>query len=448
MTKRGQTMQLTDWLPVVGVIAGTVLGWVLGQLGQWFVARREERKAIARVLSELLEIRLRVLSIPKIAELISEHFAVPPESQTAIKIAITRLLPADVDLGKRYGEAVNLVSASNPILGYRLRSQDLASPLLDTLRQLSVADSPAAAARLARLEIELRGHIEPHLGRLLREVASMHSLGTWWRLRRSLLRPMEIPEGLLATLKSEISHTEQGASSRAEPPAGPPLLAMPEGFPDATLEAVKDRIVPKMKNPSPELDNFLGAVNGIRFRLHACANHSEEFVQSVRNFGDAPSIVERCRQETLLFGFFVSGFATLDSFSFFIYFAAAAIKPPHFPIQKSGHLKRINCKSTADDFCRLFPNDDMTKELRALVEDQHFKEWDTYRNVLAHRSAPGRRIYASTRNDSDLPSADWKIDPAHDVKIDSSLTEPRLRWLVRRMAGLIAAANDFTQEHS
>jgi len=86
--------------------------------------------------------------------------------------------------------------------------------------------------------------------------------------------------------------------------------------------------VPKLKNPSSELDGFLGAQNGIRFRLRACADYSEAFTQSVQNFGDAPPVIERYRQEAFLFDFFVSGFAALDSFSFFMYLAAAQIQPP------------------------------------------------------------------------------------------------------------------------
>ncbi len=34
-----------------------VLGWVLGQAKDWFTERREHRKAVSRVLADLLEIR-------------------------------------------------------------------------------------------------------------------------------------------------------------------------------------------------------------------------------------------------------------------------------------------------------------------------------------------------------------------------------------------------------
>jgi len=215
-------LDVRDWLPLIGVAVGAMLTWLTGLVGQWLAARRDEKKAIARALSELLEIRLRLLAIPKAAELLSQHFPIPPEGQTAIKIAFARLFPVDVDFAKRYGEAVSLVATWNPILGFRLRSQDQASSLLDTLRQLAVADSPAAAALFAKLETELIGHLGPHLERLIRELAWKHGWLTWWRSRHILQRPMEIPDGLLKMLKAQLPAGSQGTQESAKAPcAGP-----------------------------------------------------------------------------------------------------------------------------------------------------------------------------------------------------------------------------------
>lgn len=210
-------MQWKDLLPLVGVVVGALLTWLTGLVGQWLAARRDEKKAISRALSELLEIRHRLLAIPKITELLSQQFPIPPEGQTAIKIVFTRLFPIDVDLGKRYGEAVSLVAACNPILGFRLRSQDIASPVLDTLRQLALADSPTAAAALVKVEAELLRHMRPHLERLLREIAWMHGWTTWWRVRQLLRRPLELPEGFLETLKSQLPKTNQSTAEAVKP---------------------------------------------------------------------------------------------------------------------------------------------------------------------------------------------------------------------------------------
>jgi hypothetical protein len=113
-----------------------------------------------------------------------------------------------------------------------------------------------------------------------------------------------------------------------------------------------------------------------------------------------------------------------------MYFAAAQIQPSHFPTQKPGQIKRINCKTTSEAFATAFPNEAITTVLKTLVTGPHFAEWDSYRNILAHRSAPGRNLFASVGQSSPDPAADWKIDWSGSVKIDVNLTPPRLSWLV------------------
>ena len=56
-------------------------------------------------------------------------------------------------------------------------------------------------------------------------------------------------------------------------------------------------------------------------------------------------------------------------------------------------------------------------------------------------------MYASVGSSVPDPAADWKIDPAAGLKIDSNLTPPRLTWLVHRVTGLVMAADTFTQKH-
>ena len=440
-------MPLKDLLPLVGVIVGALLTLLTGQLGQWLASRRDEKKAIARALSDLLEIRLRLLAVPKIPELLAKHFPIPPEAHTAMKIVFTRLIPPDVDIGKRYGEAVTLVAACDPILGFRLRSQDIASPLLDTLRQLAFADGASSAAAFANVETELMGHLKPHLDELIKEVAWLHGWSTWWKVRSRLNRPMELPEGFIEALKAQLPQLSQGQAEAPKQPAEVPQLAMPAGFPEATLEAITNRVILKMKNPSAELDSFCGAKNGMRFRLRACADYAAGFTQSVQKFADAPSVEERYKQETFLFAFFVSGTAVLDSFSMLMYVAAAQIRPVEFPMQKPGQIKRINCRTAADQFQRAFPNEPLTTALKDLVADPCFEEWDTFRNVLAHRAAPRRDLFMSAGGSAPDPAAGWRIDPQGTVKIDVNLTPSRLAWLVGWVAALLAAADQFTQKH-
>jgi hypothetical protein len=227
----------------------------------------------------------------------------------------------------------------------------------------------------------------------------------------------------------------------------PSGLDLPSEFPDTLFEAVKDRIFANIPNPTPERDNLAGGHNAVRYRLRACADYSAEFTESVRRVGDAPPPEDRYQQERQLFGFFVSGIAALESFSFFLYFAAAHIRSAKFPTQKSGHIKAIALKSTASAFGTEFPHETITTALNNLISHPKFNEWDGFRNVLAHRTAPGRNIYASFGSAQPDPAADWKIDLGSNLKIDPNLTPPRLSWLLSTLADLVVAADQFTQKY-
>ena len=227
----------------------------------------------------------------------------------------------------------------------------------------------------------------------------------------------------------------------------PTGLVLPSSFPDGVFEAVKDRIFSKVPSATPAWEQLAASHNGVRYRLRACADYSEEFTRSVQRFGDSPPVDERYQQERQLFGFFVSGYSALDSFCFFMYFAAAHLQPSHFPTQLPGHIKSVGCKSTPAAFAKAFPGEDITAALDALTNDQTFKEWEGYRNILAHRAAPGRMMYVSVGSSASDPAADWKIGSAANLKIDASLTPPRLAWLVHTLSGLVVAADTFTQQH-
>ena len=184
--------------------------------------------------------------------------------------------------------------------------------------------------------------------------------------------PGQLPSGIYITSFIALLN---GAFVTAQPqPSG---IKLPSSFPDGLFATVKDRISSKVPSASPALEQLAGSHNGVRYRLRACADYSDEFTQSVQQFGDSPSAEERYQQERLLFGFFVSGYAVLDSFCFFIYFAAAQLQPGHFHTQLPGHIKNISCKSTPAAFAKAFPGEGITTALKALVADQTFKDWDS-----------------------------------------------------------------------
>jgi hypothetical protein len=232
------------------------------------------------------------------------------------------------------------------------------------------------------------------------------------------------------------------------PQTSPFGLVLPTGFPDGLFEAVKNRIVPSVRNPSQEIDNLCGAHNGVRFRLRACVEYSEDFVKCVRKVGGGPAVEERYRQEKQLFGFFVSGIAALESLNFFLHFAAAHLKPAAFPIRTPEEVRAISRKATMEAFGKEFPGDALSVALSKLAKDPALKEWVAVRNVLADRTVPGRVVYAAGGSACRaVPAPDWKIDPAGSIKIEENLTPTRLQWLVGTLADLVLAADPFTRRY-
>ncbi len=203
--------------------------------------------------------------------------------------------------------------------------------------------------------------------------------------------------------------------------------------------------MPRFENPSADLDSLMGGYMGVLFRLRACSDYATNFAVTLNR--RELSEEDRCEQERLLFGFFVSGVAALDSFGFFLHFVASRIRPAPFPTQPE-ELWRISMKGTRKKFADEFPGDLVTAKLQdALKRLGPFYEWEAVRNVLAHRAVPPRDVFAVAGGRAAVPVDDWKLSPSVSLKMDADLTRLRLQWLVDTLSELAAATDDFTQKH-
>jgi hypothetical protein len=221
-------------------------------------------------------------------------------------------------------------------------------------------------------------------------------------------------------------------------------LIMPNGFPDRTLTTIKGLVCPKLQQE--DLNNFLGAENGIRYRFRACADYSGSWTNSFRMHGDAPPMPERYHQDHTLYGFFLSGQSVLDSFSFFLYFLASTLNQAHFPTNDPNQYWKINCKFIADKFEAAYPEEEITVALLALVTNHEFKQWSIFRNILAHRAAPGRKLNMGSNPGSLIPPSTWNIDPSGETFFDDTLTEFRLAWLLDTLVAMLDATEQFASK--
>ena len=75
----------------------------------------------------------------------------------------------------------------------------------------------------------------------------------------------------------------------------------------------------------------------------------------------------------------------------------------------------------------------------AFFADPAYQEWREIRNILTHRTAPGRRMYVGIGND-DAPATEWKLN---NIPMDATLIPARRAALVRAVDALLTAVEAF-----
>ena len=170
-----------------------IIGWLLNEVSQSLRTRATDRRAIARALSDLLEIRHQTFGLKAAFDEFGKRFNLPNNFQLILLNYFDNILPSADDLRKKYNETVDAVASADPILGFRLRSKDILNPLLRTLRNLASAD-PSASNLWPQLEAQLMQLVKSPLDEIIVELAQVHGWRTKLRVRRLLKRPLIEPK--------------------------------------------------------------------------------------------------------------------------------------------------------------------------------------------------------------------------------------------------------------
>jgi len=215
-------------------------------------------------------------------------------------------------------------------------------------------------------------------------------------------------------------------------------LEMPADFPSEPYEAINARLV-KMKDPFPESwSQFTGGWRAVAIRFLSCIEHDKNFTLSVKKFTNAPQQPGRYIQERELFGFFVTGLSTIESLCYSLYAIASILDQNNFPITER-ELRNVYPETVCLKFYDYYNNENITNELKKLINSQNYKEWKNIKNILAHRSVPGRHFYSGGEYNG---KALW-IDR---IEINENTTASRLQWLKNKITTLINAINVFTKK--
>lgn len=215
------------------------------------------------------------------------------------------------------------------------------------------------------------------------------------------------------------------------------LVPAPD-FPVEPYEAVHDLVVARWGNHAL-YEDFAGAWNAVSYRFEAAAKSGAEFEDSMRVAGATPTPDERFRQDSALAEFFSGGYSVFESVFYGLHTIGTCLDPSVFSLATPKARQQVSPSHTTAVFKKAFAGDPFITVLDAFATDPAYLEWKEIRNVLTHRTAPGRRMYVGIGVD-DAPPTEWKLN---DIPMDETLVPARRAALARLLAHLMDAGAIF-----
>jgi hypothetical protein len=109
-----QQYDMAPWFPIVAPLIGvvaTVIGWSLNQLGQTYAFRRERKKAMARALYGMLQIRDRIRLLPEAVRMLSAQLQIPAATQVLLMAVMENFFFVEGGFAKEFEESLVRPSA-------------------------------------------------------------------------------------------------------------------------------------------------------------------------------------------------------------------------------------------------------------------------------------------------------------------------------------------------
>jgi hypothetical protein len=216
-------------------------------------------------------------------------------------------------------------------------------------------------------------------------------------------------------------------------------LVMPSDFPTLSFERT---YAPFASKPSSfACEHFSAAWNAISFRFLAMDAEGDLFAESITALDASTSLERRYHQERHLFGFFSNGFSAFEAFFYGMFAVGAFLNPYNFPMGSAKEQRAINPGAANRAFEREFPSDPILQAFHLFFSDPTYEEWSTVRNILTHRTAPGRTIFVNAGTDRPLPPR-WKLG---NITLDESTLKTRRALAARMITDLIDASAQFVE---
>jgi hypothetical protein len=175
-----------------------ILGGAANEVGHYLADRRERKKAIARALADLLEIRLRFIGTELVIKEIGKIVPLTALDQMQARAAFNQLIGGWPQLAQRYNDSVPVVASVAPILAYQLRSKEIGQQVVQVVDAAVAGSSqPKEAAVLhsiwqSKLSPLLSKGISETLTKTCRRVAWKHGIVSWVKVKLLFRRTAEL----------------------------------------------------------------------------------------------------------------------------------------------------------------------------------------------------------------------------------------------------------------
>lgn len=185
---------------------------------------------------------------------------------------------------------------------------------------------------------------------------------------------------------------------------------------------------------------FAYAWNGIIYRYKSIDYHDKRFSKSFSAFGNAPPHSQRLVQERELYNFFSNSYSIFENFAYALYFAIHHYNTNNFPVKSENDIYNINFHNIKCRLSDLYADEGITKTIISIISDDNYKTIKKYRNILSHRSAPGRQHY-KFMNFGNQPVI-WN----EDIELTDKLTFNLKNWIFNKINYLLDESYIFIKE--
>ncbi len=216
-------------------------------------------------------------------------------------------------------------------------------------------------------------------------------------------------------------------------------------FPTCNYNDVQKLVVSKFGDNS-SYDDFAYSWNALGHRFHGAINISQSLIASLGPPPMASTPETRHQQDQELFYFFSSLYSSIECL-YYSAFAIGGMTTAEFDFGNPKIQRKIKPDFVVSRFNRLLPGTTISEQLQRSIKTDRscanvYDELVQIRNVLSHRSQPGRTFGWSGHDD---PTTMWQ---KFDIPLDSILIAKHRDYLGKITNKIVSELYAYIQNHN